>query len=201
MRTTIVLGLIILFHSCASFRKPPEPVQKTPVVLKEERVRRVTNPVKKKEKKSKEVKALSRAVWHLIYPADVEFVLRHDETNKNEYVKVETTLSDLELPVGHYTIEAVMVGEEKFEALEGQEMFSFEIKKKAPTYIGSYVVECPKVGTLHFAELRKMAFFNRLNFTGPTGACEMIVGNDLANVRRAWSRIERRPGSKLQIGF
>lgn len=199
MRTTIVLVLISLLSGCANFRKP-EPVQKTPVV-KEERVRRVTTPVKKPSVKVGVKKAVSRAVWHLIYPSTVEFVLRHHETNNNEYIRVETTLSDLELPIGHYTIEAVIVGTEKFEALEGQEMFQFEIKKKAPTYIGSYVVECPKVGTLHFAELRKMSFFNRLNFTGNTGACEMIVGNDLANVRRAWSKIEKRPGSKLQLGF
>lgn len=200
MRTAIVLGLITLLTSCASFRKP-EVVQK-PAPARVVQVKRVTNPVKKPEKKIKDKKAAqSQAVWHLIYPADVEFVLRHHETDKNEYIRVETTLSDIELPTGHYTVEAVIVGAEKFEALEGQELFQFEIKKKSPTYIGSYVVECPKVGTLHFAELRRMSFFNRLNFTGASGVCEMIVGNDIVNVRRAWSRLEKRPGSKLLLGF
>ena len=199
MRTTIVLGLITLLSGCASFRTP-EPPQKAPA-QKEQRVRRVTNPVKRPEKRPKGKVVQSRAVWHVIYPSEVEFVLVHQESGKKEFIRVETTLSDLELPAGVYNIQAVIVGQDKFEALEGQELFQFEIKKKSPTYIGSYVVECPKVGTLHFAELRKMSFFNRLNFTGNNGACEMIVGNDLANVRRAWSKLEKKPGSKLQLGF
>ena len=143
----------------------------------------------------------SQAVWHLIQPTDLEFVLRHRESNKLEYIRVETTLSEIELPTGHYNIESIIVGSERFDALEGQELFQFEIKPKSPTYIGSYVIECPKVGTLHMGELRKMSFFNRLNFTGNNGTCEMIVGNDLVNVRKAWSKLEKKPGSKLQLGF
>lgn len=194
MRTMIVLALVIFLSSCASFRKT-EPVKPGPVHA--DKVKRVTNPVKKAEKSIRK----SRAVWHLIYPADIEFALYHRESGKKEYIRVETTLSDIELPAGHYNIESVAVGAEKYDALEGQELFQFEIKKKSPTYIGSFVVECPKVGTLHFTELKKMKFFNRLNFTGNNGACEMIVGNDLDNVRRAWSKIEKKPGSKLLLGF
>lgn len=198
MRTTIVLGLIILLSSCASFRQPP--VKAAPQ-QSEKRVRRVTSPVKKPAEPVKKVAKQSQAVWHLIQPIEVEFVLRHRESNKLEYIKVETTLSDIDLPIGHYNIEAVILGTERYDALEGQELFQFEIKKKSPTYIGSFVVECPKVGTLHMGELRKMNFFNRLNFTGNNGTCEMIVGNDLGNVRRAWSKLEKKPGSKLQLGF
>jgi hypothetical protein len=190
----IVLALVIFLPGCASFRKP-EPVKPGPALA--ERVKRVTKPVKKAEKSIRK----SRAVWHLIYPADIEFALYHRESGKKEYIRVETTLSDIELPAGHYNIESVAVGAEKYDALEGQELFQFEIKKKSPTYIGSFVVECPKVGTLHFTELKKMKFFNRLNFTGNNGACEMIVGNDLDNVRKAWSKIEKKPGSKLLLGF
>ncbi len=190
----IVLALVIFLSSCASFRKT-EPVKPGPVHA--DKVKRVTNPVKKAEKSIRK----SRAVWHLIYPADIEFALYHRESGKKEYIRVETTLSDIELPAGHYNIESVAVGAEKYDALEGQELFQFEIKKKSPTYIGSFVVECPKVGTLHFTELKKMKFFNRLNFTGNNGACEMIVGNDLDNVRGAWSKIEKKPGSKLLLGF
>ncbi len=199
MRTTIVLGLVTLLGSCASFRQPA-PVKVTPQQT-EKRVRRVTKPVKKPVKPVKPVAKQSQAVWHLIQPTEVEFVLRHRETNKLEYIRVETTLSDIDLPTGHYNIESVIVGTERYDALEGQELFQFEIKKKSPTYIGSFVVECPKVGTLHMGELRKMNFFNRLNFTGNNGTCEMIVGNDLENVRRAWSKLEKKPGSKLQLGF
>jgi hypothetical protein len=195
----IVLALVIFSHSCASFRKPGPVKPATPQV--EKRVKRVTKPVKKAEKRPKKSTRKSQAVWHLIYPLDIEFALTHRETGKKEYIRVETTLSDIELPAGHYNIESVAVGSEKYDALEGQELFQFEIKKKSPTYIGSFVVECPKVGTLHFSELRKMKFFNRLNFTGNNGACEMIVGNDIDNVRRAWSRLEKKPGSRLLLGF
>jgi hypothetical protein len=205
MRTSIVLGLLVLLSNCTSFRKSPEPVKtQTPRPAPEKKVKRVTTPVKRPEKKQdkqEKQKKRSRAVWHLIYPADVEFVLTNRETNKKEFIRVETTLSDIELPAGHYNVDAVIVGDEKFDSLDGEEVFQFEIKKKAPTYIGSYVVECPKIGTLHFAELRKMKFFNRFNFTGNSGACEMIVGNDHENVRRAWSKLENKPGSKLLLGF
>lgn len=197
MRTTIVLGLVIFVSACASYRKtePTRPVQ----AAVEKKERRVTKPVKK-VRKSGPVR--SQAVWHLIYPSDaVEFALVHQGSGKKEFIRVETTLSEIDLPTGLYSIEAMVVGNEKFEALEGQELFQFEIKKKSPTYIGSYVVECPKVGSLHMGELRKMKFFNRLNFTGETGVCELIVGNDLDNVRRAWSKLEKKSGRLLQIGF
>jgi hypothetical protein len=198
MRTLIVLGLIGVLPGCASYRKaepvtPPKPV---PVQV-EKKVKRVTNPVKKAQKTVKK----SQAVWHLIYPGEVEFGLSHQRTGKKEFIRVETVLSDIDLPPGHYNIESIVVGPDKYEALEGQELFQFEIRKKASTYIGSFVVECPKVGTLHLDELRKMKFFNRLNFTGSNGACEMIVGNDIDNVRRAWSKLEKKPGSKLLLGF
>ncbi len=185
----------MLLHSCASFRKP-EPVN----VAKsnDKKVKRVTTPVKKAHKKTLKI---SQAVWHLIYPAEMEFSLIHQETGKKDIIQVETTLSHIDLPAGFYNIEALEVGTEKFEALEGQELFQFEIKKNSPTYIGSFVVECPKVGTLHFSELRKMKFFNRLNFTGDSGACELIVGNDIENVRRAWAKLEKKPASRLQLGF
>jgi hypothetical protein len=131
----------------------------------------------------------------------LEFGLHHQETGKKELIRVETTLSDIELPAGHYNIESLVVGSERYDSLEGEELFQFEIKKDSPTYIGSYVVECPKVGPPHFTHLKKMKFFNRVNFTGNTGTCELIVGNDLINVRRAWGKLEKKPPSKLQIGF
>jgi hypothetical protein len=195
MRTSIVLGLLVLFTGCASFRKA---VESTPAPAPEKKVKRITTPVKKPEKKTAKV---SQAVWHLISPGALEFTIFHQETKKKEHIRVETTLSDIDLPPGHYYIDSINVGEERYDSLDGDELFQFEIKKKSPTYIGSYVVECPKVGTLHFAELRKMKFFNRLRFTGNSGPCEMIVGNDLVNVRRAWSKIEKRPASKLLLGF
>lgn len=164
-------------------------------------MRRVTSPVKKPAKPTQPAPKESQAVWHLIQPMEVEFVLRHRESNKIENIRAETTLSEIDLPIGNYNIEALMVGAERYDALEGEELFQFEIKKKSPTYVGSYVVECPKVGSLHMVELRKMKFFNRLNFTGNSGTCELIVGNDLENVRRAWSKLENKPGSKLQLGF
>ncbi len=194
MRITIV-SILFIFSACTSFR-PQVPVKVKPVVT-EKRVRKVTTPVKKLVDKTKK----SQAVWHLIYPEFVEFTLVHHETGKKEYIRVENTLSSLDLPEGQWNIESLSVGEEKFDALEGQETFQFEIKKNSPTYVGSYVIECPKVGSLHFAELRKMKFFNRLNFTGETGTCELIVGNDLINVRRAWAKLEKKPGSKLLLGF
>ncbi len=192
----LLLGLLIL-QGCASFRVP-EPVKKT--VPQDKKVKRVTNPVIKAAKTAKSVKT-SQAVWHLIYPEYIEFGVHHQESGRKELIRIETTLSDIELPAGHYNIESVIVGPERYDSLEGQELFQFEIKKNSPTYIGSYVVECPKVGPLHFSHLKQMKFFNRLNFTGISGTCELIVGNDLINVRRAWGKLEKKPSSKLLLGF
>lgn len=201
MLNTIVfklpLGLLILLHSCTSFRVS-EPVKKT--IPQDKKAKRVTTPVFSSPMAIKALKT-SQAVWHLIYPDSIEFGLLHHETGKKELIRVETVLSDIELPPGHYNIESIVVGTEKYESLEGEELFEFEIKRNTPTYIGSYVVECPKVGPLHFSDLKKMKFFNRLRFTGITGSCELIVGNNLVNVRRAWGKLEKKPSSKLQIGF
>lgn len=198
MQRVIVSGLVFILGACASYRTPVPPKKATAPVVK--KVGRVTTPVKKPLELSGKSSG-SRGVWHLIFPLELEFVLRHRASGKVEFVRVETTLSDLELPSGSYVVESLIFGPEKFDALEGQELFSFEIKKKSPTYVGSYVIECPKVSPERFSVLRRMKFFNRLNFTGDTGACEMVVGNDLEDVRRAWSRLEKKPASKLLLGF
>jgi hypothetical protein len=124
MQITIVLGLLILIQGCASFWDP-QPVKK--IFSQEKKAKRVTNPVLKAPKSPKRVKT-SQAVWHLIFPEYLEFGLHHQETGKKELIRVETTLSDIELPAGHYNIESVIVGSERYDSLEGVDLFEFEIK-------------------------------------------------------------------------
>lgn len=195
MRLLIVFILII--GACASgcSSKRSRPVQ-VPVSAKktEQKVRR---PVKKSQTKRP---SKGNAVWHLVYPQSVELLLVH-ESGDSELIRIDTRLSDLNLSPGNWHIQGVVSEGLEYEALEQESKFDFKIHPKGPSYVGSFFIECPGVKKKNLSEVRKMEFFHRYKFTSLHGTCEMVVGNDLKRVRRAWSRLEKVPASRLRLAF
>lgn len=181
------LVLLVFSFSCTSFRESTttKPVKK------------VQAPIKKSMTKKP---SKGNAVWHLLYPAEVELFLVH-ESGKKELIRIETNLSDIDLDKGHWQVEGLIWNGSEYEALAEGAKFEFLLQQKAPSYVGSFVVECPKVEAVNMKEIRKMEFFNRFSFTSPQGTCEMLVGNDLIKVRKAWSKLEKSSPKKLLLGF
>lgn len=182
------LVLLLLTFSCTSYRESTT----KPVTKSKSRA-----PIKKSMTKKP---SKGNAVWHLLSPSEIEFFLTH-ESGKKELVRIETNLSDIEMEKGAWLITGLIWNGQEYEALDEGAKFEFLLHKKNPAYVGSFVVHCPKVPLENMKEIRKMEFFNRFNFTSSAGTCEMLVGNDLPKVRKAWSKLEKVPASRLQLGF
>lgn len=138
-------------------------------------------------------------VWHLVSPAITEILLEH-EKGLQELIRIDTTLSELTLNPGRWKVMGVIHQGVEYESLVEGGKFSFQVEKNVSSYVGSFLVDCPRVRG-HQQTLKKMQFFNRYHFTSPHGTCELIVGNDLPKVRRAWGRLVRLPGTQLRLGF
>lgn len=136
----------------------------------------------------------------MVHPESAELYLQH-ESGSTELIRVETKLSDINLTPGSWQIIGLVWQGQEYDSLEEGAKFEFTILEKAPSYVGSFVVQCPKVEPENLSEIRKMEFFNRFQFTSPQGTCEMLVGNDIVKVRRAWSKLEKVPPKRLQLAF
>ncbi len=140
-------------------------------------------------------------VWHLIDPLGLELKLFNIDDKKEETILVETALSRIELAPGHWQIIGFKYQGQNFNVLNTSERFIFRVKNKAVTYAGSIVVQCPKVGSLHHAELKEMSFFNRYHFGSEQNLCEMIVGNKFKAVKRALGALDKNSKLPLIRGF
>lgn len=140
------------------------------------------------------------AVWYLAYPAAVEIHLEHEKGQK-EILQLVETLSEISLLPGSWQVRGLSVEGKFFEPLATGAKFNFQIQKDSPSYLGSYFVECPRLKRDNLRSVKKMEFFNRFPFTSIHGTCELVVGNDLRRVRRAWSTLTKLPAKRLNLGF
>lgn len=187
------LFILIFLASCAT--QMGSQGQKAPNIPKSETVESKSLPPKI-EKVLK-----TPVVWHLIDPLGIELKLFSIDNKKEETVQVETALSRVELPPGHWQIIGFKVQGQSFNVLNTSERFIFRVKNKAATYAGSIVVQCPKVGTQHHSELKDMSFFNRYYFGSASNLCEMIVGNKFKAVKRAYGALDKESKLPLIQGF
>lgn len=198
MRSLIVFILLTVFIvvSCTTPRK-----SSTQAKNKAPAQRKIKTPVRTaKTKKPSKGSAKGNAVWHLIYPDATELYLQHDN-GTTELIKIETKLSDINLTPGTWLIVGIVSAGQEYEALDEGAKFEFTLKPKSSNYVGSYVIQCPKVENQNMAEIRKMEFFNRFQFTSSQGTCEMLVGNGLSKVRKAWGVLQKTNPKNLRLAF
>jgi len=192
MTTPLVFLLsTLLFIQCSS---PQKTEKKSPSAPK-----KATGVVKKTPPKPRKGQQ-GNAVWYLAYPEALEIHLQHEKGQK-EILRIETKLSDLNLLPGNWQVRGLSVDGKFYEPLVTGAKFNFQIQKNRPAYLGSYFVECPRLRKTNLQTVKKMAFFNRFPFTSIHGTCEMVVGNDLVRVRRAWSALTKLPRNKLNLGY
>lgn len=198
MKYIVSLLIAVLFlSSCASHRVPAKPSKasvspKTRKIPKTSKISKVNTP--------KEGKKVTRAVFHLIHPLGVELFLTNMDDGREERVLVDKTLSQLEVSPGFWQISGFSMDGKIFDPMNGDQQFIFNVKKNQPTYVGSYIIECPKVGKEHLPEMKKMSFFNRYPFTEETGLCELVVGNAYPEVNKVWQKLVKDK-KELKLGF
>lgn len=196
MGKSIVSYLFLLtLISCSILERKhtPAPKKQTPRPSLEKKPSVVTSKSKTAPR--------GEAVWHLVSPLGIELAISHVATGKKELLKIETNLSEIDLLPGQWVVSGFVLDGQTYEALSDRPQFTFELKGRDQVYVGSYVIECPKIGEANLSELRKMKFFSRYSFSNERGPCEMVVGDDLVNVRREWAKLEKSSAKKLRLGF
>jgi hypothetical protein len=193
MSPLVFLLSLMLFNQCSRVpkteKKIPSPPKKATTVVKK------TTPQPRAGKGHQ-----GNAVWFLSFPETVEIHLQH-EGGQKEVLKIETKLSDLTLAPGNWKVRALSVDGKIYEPLVTGAKFNFQIHKNRPSYLGSYFIECPRLRKNNLKAVKRMEFFNRFPFTSSHGTCEMVVGNDLNRVRKAWSSLTKLPPKQLNLGF
>lgn len=188
------LLILLILASCATRNPPVEP--KNGNSTKTESSESKTLP----PKIDKVLK--TPVVWHLIDPVGIELKLLNIDDQKEEIIKIETSLSQVELPIGHWQIVGFKIlGGEPYNVLNTSERFIFKVKNNKRTYGGSLLVQCPKIGTQFHSELKEMSFFNRYYFSSSQNLCEMIVGNKFKSVKRALEALDKKSKLPLIQGF
>lgn len=162
----------------------------------------VKRPVKRRESQVKRPIPVGKnlAIWQLLYPESVDLVLKR--LNSNETKTIETDgITEEALSSGTWHVVGFVLDGQKYESVNPAQQFIFRMRKKAHVYAGSMLFECPKVGEEHFDKLKNMKFFNRYYFKSNNTLCEMIVGSDLAGMRKEAEVLNHSLPKRVFIGF
>jgi hypothetical protein len=189
------LILLLFLNGCAHFQRPKPAPRTTSPVVKKPTQRKV---VPFKAKPAGEKKTL--AVFHLVSPQTVELSLESVEGDRSEKILVDKTLSQVEIEPGEWRVMAITSGDKTYQTLNPVQAFTFRIQAHDANYVGSYILQCPRVGSEHLGQMKQMSFFNRYVYGQEAGLCEMVVGNDFQKVQRAWLKINKKNHS-LKLGF
>jgi hypothetical protein len=154
----------------------------------------------KTEKKSKDL-GKTRAIFHIIEPVGIELVLFHVDEKREEQVLVDKTLSQIGMSPGHWQVKGFIHQGKRYDFMNDGQKFIFTLKRGKFSYVGSYIIQCPKVGTQHGQQLKKMSFFNRYPFRSNSKLCELVVGSDFDNVNRVWNQLNSANHQRLTLGF
>jgi hypothetical protein len=187
MKKLVLLTTLLVLSGCAhqKFDKPAP---------------QATASLTKTDKKSKEL-GKTRAIFHIIEPVGVELILFHVDDQREEKVLVDKTLSQIGMTPGHWQVKGFVLQGRRFEFMNDGQKFIFTLKPGKFSYVGSYLIQCPKVGPQHGKQLKKMSFFNRYPFRSNSKLCELVVGSDFENVNRVWTQLNSAKKKRLTLGF
>jgi hypothetical protein len=152
------------------------------------------------EKKAPEA-AKSLAIFHIIEPLGLELVIYNVVLDKVVNITMDKTLSQIELEPGPWVVSGFILSGVHYKLMNAAQQFSFTMKEKKNTYVGSYIFQCPKVNKSHLPQMKKMNFFNRYPFSSETSLCEMVVGSDYKNVKKVWLKLSKTKVPSLSLGF
>lgn len=188
MKSLPVFLLFFLLAGCALQRQAPvepHPVAK-PSVAKESKPQ---GPLKK------------GAVWELLGSSQITLQFTNVDTGMNLSVVIEEGVSVHPVSPGHWELTGYEQDGKSFNSMNISKKFVMRIKSNSLTYAGSIITGCPKIESKDFKLLKSMKFFNRYPFSGGTGLCEMVVGNDLASVRSELKNIHKSKKLNVVMGF
>jgi hypothetical protein len=187
MKKLVILSLSLLLSACAALKPGPSPVAEDA-------------PATKTVKGSKSL-GKTRAIFHVIEPVGIELIVFHVDEKREERLQMDKMLSQIGMLPGHWQVKGFILNGERFEFMNDGQQFVFTLKPGKYSYVGSYIVQCPKVGQNHQSKLKRMSFFNRYPFRSDRKLCEMVVGSDFDNVKRVWAQLNPAKQTRLSLGF
>jgi hypothetical protein len=183
MKKSFVFTLIYLLLTACATQKP---------VVK-------SAPKAKTAKKSVEAIQTKGVLFELLNAnATVKLTLLNLDTQKEVEMILESGMEIQELKSGNWQIMGFVLREKFYETLLTSQHFVFKVLKGNINYGGSLVFQCPRVNAKYNGLLKTHKFFNRYPFKNKKGLCEMIVGNDFANVQKKLHKTQKSP---LILGF
>lgn len=196
MRFLIIIALLgQLFVGCASYHGTGSPSQK---------------PVSSKPKKQKPTSATEVApkkelnsgmVFELFNesPLTLQFTNVDDETYMT--VVIEKGISQKSFPVGHWELTGFEENGNSFLSMNTTKKFILRSKENSLNYGGTILLGCPSIPKDSTSILKRMKFFDRYPFSGAKGLCEMVIGDNFAEVRSSLRKSQKSKQLKLNMGF
>ena len=192
MKFLLLTGLLLI-HGCASYhpRQDTQPRVNTPS----------KKPESPKAESKKVIKDQSGAVWELLNKNKITLYFKNVDDGSNLNVIIGKGMTQKVLPLGHWELTGFSSEGRTFTSMNTTRKFVFGMKPGALSYAGSIVIGCPKVTNFEFHYLKGMKFFNRYPFSSKSGLCEMIIGNDFAQVSQRLKKVRKNKNLDLVLGF
>lgn len=193
MKSLFLFCPLLFFTGCASYHpKTDTPVQKDtvyekPVVKK--------TPVKRTQKSNKGV------VWELLNREKLTLYFKSVDSGKNLTVIIGKGITQRSVPAGHWELTGFASEGRSFSSMNTSKKFVFRMRASSNIYAGSLVLGCPQISAQDYQYLKGMKFFNRYPFTSTHGLCEVVIGNDFAEVRNTLRKSRKNKNLDLVIGF
>lgn len=181
MKQSFVFLLItLLLAGCATQKAQVKVPRSTPVV-------------------SKKVIETHGVLWELLNTeGKIKVFLLNLDNQKEAQIDLENGPQTYEISEGTWQIMAFVLKAKRYDTLLSSQNFVFKAVKGKTVYAGSLVFQCPRVGSKYNSLLKSHKYFNRYPFKNQKGLCELIVGNDFANIQKILSKSRK---SSLILGL
>jgi len=176
------LFLSPFFVSCASYHDKPQ----RPVPVQ-------TSEVKKEEKKPSKI---YNAVWFSHSSQPFRLLFKEVSGERKINILIKKGISQKSIPNGEWELIGFTKNKKKFQSSLTSKSFVFKMDSKSNTYGGSLILGCPEVRSSGKNAMKRMKFFNRYPFHSKKQTCEIVIGNDLDELKT--SKIKNL---KLAVGF
>lgn len=147
----------------------------------------------------KEIK--SGVVWEVLSDKSLTLQFTNVDTESYMTVVIEKGLSKRSFPVGHWELTGFEENGNSFLSMNTSKKFVFRSKEKSLNYGGTILVGCPSISKDSIGILKQMKFFNRYPFSGTSGICEVVIGDNFEAVLSELKKSQRSKKLSLIMGF
>lgn len=196
MRFLIIIALLsFLLAGCASYHVSSVPAQKTATSKPKKQKTSTTATVTPKKESN------SGMVFELLGESSLTLQFTNVEDETYMTVVIEKGISQKSFPGGVWELTGFEENGKSFLSMNTTKKFILRSKENSLSYGGTIILGCPSIPKDSTQFLKKMKFFDRYPFSGTSGICEMVIGDNFAEVRMALKKSQKSRQLKLNMGF